>query len=275
MKYRLIVSDFDGTLRKTDGSVSDGTKAAIRDFRNAGGVFAICTGRMLTSILPIARELGLEGLVVAFQGNMIADISSGEVLFKSGIDPDSAAEICRVLEERGEHIHIYTEDEFFVNVQDEALEIYESVVKCKGTVIDRERLSDKILRERLTVYKIMCMVPEERKIACYSDLNQMFGDRFYVTYSAAFLVEITTKNCNKGTAMGFLCERYGILQSESIAVGDNFNDAPMLQFAGLGIAVRNASAALKEVSDLIVESNDDDGVAHVIRRFGLGEKCDG
>ena len=80
LTYGLIVSDFDGTLRRTEGGISERNVRAIGRYVDAGGVFAFCTGRMLSSIMPYAKELGLKGLVAAYQGATIADIESGALL---------------------------------------------------------------------------------------------------------------------------------------------------------------------------------------------------
>lgn len=74
LRYKLIASDFDGTLRRSDGTVSEETKRVVNEFISRGGIFAICTGRMTLSILPHARALGLKGLLVAYQGGVIRDI---------------------------------------------------------------------------------------------------------------------------------------------------------------------------------------------------------
>ena len=78
INYPLIISDFDGTLLGSDGAVSDATKRKIDEYIAAGGTFGICTGRMFTSILPRARELGLKGLVASYQGSVITDIKGGK-----------------------------------------------------------------------------------------------------------------------------------------------------------------------------------------------------
>ena len=67
LHYKLIVSDFDGTLRRTEGGISEGNARAIEEYVRAGGVFALCTGRMMSSILPYARRLRLRGLDAAYQ----------------------------------------------------------------------------------------------------------------------------------------------------------------------------------------------------------------
>lgn len=80
INYGLIVSDFDGTLIDDNQQILPEVREAIEKYIAAGGVFAVCTGRMLSSILPRVRELGLKGLVIAYQGTVIADIETGKLL---------------------------------------------------------------------------------------------------------------------------------------------------------------------------------------------------
>ena len=98
MKYRLFVSDFDGTLVRDDGSISPRNIEAVARFRRSGGIFAVCTGRMLSSIRPRLKELGLqEGIVVAFQGAQIADIGTGKLLKDEAFSEEEALEVVRFL----------------------------------------------------------------------------------------------------------------------------------------------------------------------------------
>lgn len=73
INYPLIISDFDGTLLRTDGTISEETKSAISGYIAAGGTFGICTGRMYTSILPRAKALGLKGIVASYQGSVLTE----------------------------------------------------------------------------------------------------------------------------------------------------------------------------------------------------------
>lgn len=267
--YRLIISDFDGTLRRSDGTVGENTLEAIRAFLRRGGVFAICTGRMTASILPIARELKLPGLAVSFQGGTISEIETGKRIFEAPFAREDAISITRKLEELGHHVHIYTEDEFYCNVDDPYLHMYEDIVGVKGKI--EPCLHRFISESGRKILKIIAMVRTEDKLPVYQQFCELFGERFYVTYSAANLVEITPKGQDKGTALRFLAEYYGIDPKDSIALGDNWNDAPMLEVAGLGVAVENAAEELKRVADLVTASNDEDGVGQIVRKYGLGE----
>ena len=146
LKYGLIVSDFDGTLRRTEGGVSEGNARAVRDFLAAGGKFALCTGRMPSSILPYARQLGLKGLVAAYQGAIIQDVESGKILRDHRIAWQDAADICAYLQNYDYHIHVCDGDDFYVNKDDEALAEYERICAVFG-IVAKQPLSE-LVRER-------------------------------------------------------------------------------------------------------------------------------
>ena len=80
MKYKLVASDFDDTMVDDSLVIGEKTKSAIKTYIEKGGRFLLCTGRMISAILPYARELGLHGEIVGYQGTVIADIDSGKFL---------------------------------------------------------------------------------------------------------------------------------------------------------------------------------------------------
>lgn len=80
------------------------------------------------------------------------------------------------------------------------------------------------------------------------------------------------QGCDKGGALRYLAEYYNIPIGQTVAIGDNYNDLPMLKAAGFGVAVENGEEALKRQAGFVTKSCDDNGVAYVIRKFGFGEK---
>lgn len=272
IKYPLIISDFDGTLLRSDGTISETTKKKIDEYIAVGGTFGICTGRMFTSILPRARELGLKGLVASYQGSVITDIESGALLVDGYIPAEAAAEICKVFEKLDLHIHVYTLNEFYVNRRDEALEVYEKICNVKGNVIEKEPLSAFVFRNALKIRKVLAIVRIEDKKRIFKTVSDELGEKFYVTYSTANLVEVTGRTYSKGTAVKFMAEYYGVPIERTVAAGDSLNDLPMLQAAGLGLAVKNADEALKDKVQSFPFSNDEDAIGNIIESYGFAEK---
>ncbi|MBE7093236.1 MAG: HAD family phosphatase [Clostridiales bacterium] len=268
LKYPLIVSDFDGTLLRSDERIADETISAIKAYQNAGGNFALCTGRTLASALPIVRGLGLTGLVACFQGSVVADIESGELVVDGYMERSGAVAVCRAIEEMGLHFHVYDTDEYYSNMDDAWLKHYERIVGVKAVLKEDEPLSAFVDKGAIKVRKILILLPPEERERVYNCLCTEFGEEYYVTYSAAFLVEITNRAYSKATALEKIAQYYSVLPEDTIAVGDSLNDLPMIERAGLGIAVGNAEAALKSKANVaLAYSNDEDAIGEIIRRY--------
>lgn len=270
MRYDLFLSDFDGTLVRADGTISQRNIAAIAEYRRRGGIFAVVTGRMMASIRPRLKELGLkEGLVAAYQGAMIADIATGELLKDDVLPPEDCLRAVRLFESRDLHIHIYADDILYSNRDDEALKTYERICGVKGRIVGSELLSEKIAREGLRVVKVLAMVPKEDCIAVKDWTERALGEKFSVSCSSDYLVEVTGRDADKGSAVRFLSAHYGIPVERIAAIGDQFNDLPLLMAAGGRFAVANAVEELKQCA-IAVPSVEDNGVAVTIEKYAMG-----
>ena len=269
MRYKLFLSDFDGTLVRADGTVSEENRRAIGAYRRAGGIFTVVTGRMMTSILPRLHELGLDGgLAVAYQGAMISDVRTGKVLKQSGFSMDHALKCIRYFEKCGYHVHVYTGDTFYSNMDDEPLHVYEQICRVKGKI--EPNLSDMVSAKSLNVIKVLAMVDASDRDRVKAAAERELGDEFFVTCSSPYLVEVMPKGQNKAGAVDFLSEYYRIPKEEIAAIGDQLNDLPMLERAGGRFAVFNAETELKNHAT-VVASCEENGVAEALMKYALGE----
>ena len=273
INYSLIVSDFDGTLVNEDGTISEKNKQAIADYVASGGAFAISTGRMPDGILSRARELGLTGLVSCCQGAIIADIATGDFVFEGRIPYETTLTIVKKMEEMGLHIHIYDDWDYYCNMDDAALKIYEQAVKSKAILVLDKPLSQFIEEKKFASYKVLAMVPAEEN-ECI--LNELAAENFAgcaLTKSSEYLVEVINSQYSKGTAVEFLANYCRVSLERTVAIGDQRNDMPMIERAGLGVAVNNADALLKEKADYVcARTNEEGAVAEVIAKFGFKEE---
>jgi hypothetical protein len=163
---------------------------------------------------------------------------------------------------------VYTLDKFYVNRKDEHLAAYEEVCRVKGEIVDTLPLSEYVLEQGLKVCKVLVMVYPSDKARIFEALSSRFGERYYVTYSASSLVEITVKTHSKGTAVRFMAEHYHVPLEKTIAVGDSLNDLPMLSAAGLGIAVKGADERLNGKAVSFPYSNDENAIGRIIEEYG-------
>lgn len=270
INYQLIASDFDGTLLTSDQKIPQNVVDAISQYVNDGGIFAVCTGRMLSSILPRVRSLNLKGLVVAYQGTVIADIETGKILKKGGMSNDDAVKACEYLEKVGATASVYADEVMYTNLSkdDELLKIYERITGVNAVCIKDMPLSQFTKQKGFICQKVSSLVLPEKRDELYADLKQNLQGNYDITCSAVILVEISPSTDTKGEAVKFLCDYYGVPIEKSIAVGDNLNDKSMIVTAGLGIAVGNASNELKTFADHVADTNDNGAIAQIIKQFG-------
>lgn len=266
----LIVSDFDGTLIDDNQRILPEVRAAIEKYVAAGGVFAVCTGRMLSSILPQVRALGLKGLVIAYQGTVIADIESGKIIKTGGIDYKNAVDVCKQIENLGFGINIYSDEKIYTTypIDNPYLQRYERIIGVKAIHIDRAA-SEFIEKNEMQCQKILSIVAENEREALFTELGKRLGDRFDVTCSATVLVEVSPLGDNKGEALKFLANYYNVPIEKTVAVGDNLNDLSMVVVAGVGCAVGNAAQPLKDAANFISVTNNEGALAQIIEKFGL------
>ena len=272
IRYGLVVSDFDGTLIDEKGEIDENTKEAIAKYRNSGGVFAISTGRLPRGVLNHAKGLGLKGALACCQGAVILDIETEEVLFKGVIPNAVAVKVCKKLEEMDLHIHAYDVWEYYANKDDEPLKYYEKVTDTHAVRILDKPLSQFLEETGLDVCKLLAIIEPERNEALIETLQNESFAGCVITKSAEFLVEILCEKYSKGTAVAFLAEHYNVPLAKTVCVGDQWNDIPMMKKAGLGVAVQNADAKLKENADLVLEySNCEGAVGKLIEKYAYTE----
>ncbi len=272
IRYPLIASDFDGTLARKDGTVGEKTKKAIDEYIASGGTFALCTGRMPSAILPKARELGLKGLLCCGQGSIILDIESGKPIMQGRLPHDLSVRICKAVEELGLHTHAYDLSEYYSNMDDEPLRMYEEAVKVKAKRVLDKPLWKYIEETGMCPFKFLMMVEPDKSAEYIDKISAMKFEDCVITKSAKFLIEVCNLKYSKATALEFLANKYNVPIEETIAIGDQWNDLPMIKKAGLGLAVANAAEELKAVATTLPYTNNEDAVAYVIENYAYIEE---
>lgn len=272
IKYPLIVSDFDGTLGNNDSTVSIENKKAIQAYMAAGGTFVLSSGRLPYGCLHIVRELGLKGPLACGQGSVIVDIESGQPIFSSAIDKETTVSICQKMESLGLHIHVYDLWEYYCNMDDEPLKMYEKAVGKKANLVLDKPISEFVKEKGMGAVKVLAMVEPQYTEQVMKELSKMNFAGCTVVKSASFLVEVANVSYSKGTALRFLSEHYNIPLSKTIAIGDQHNDVPMIEAAGLGFAVKNADEQLKKIAIVSEYTNEESAVAKIIEKYAYTEE---
>lgn len=270
INYRLIISDYDNTLTSGKNQIPKKVRKAIKEYVDSGGIFAICTGRMLRSIMPQAKKLVLKGLLAANQGIVIADIESGKFIKNGGMTADETAYVCRAIEKLNQHINLYSGDDLYTDIpkNNKYLKQYEKIVQIKSIHIDGNA-SDFAQKSDLTYHKVAILIDPNERQRVYESLSNELGDKFDVTCSANVLVEVSPYGETKGKAVEFLAKHYGVPINKTIAVGDNLNDLTMIEVAGIGACVGNGVEELKRAANYVSLPSSKGGIAQIIERYGF------
>ena len=271
INYRLIVSDFDGTLVSDDGTISEENKNAIARYVADGGAFAISTGRLHYSILDRARELGLKGLVACCQGTIIMDIESGKLVQEPMFSHETTLAICKKMEELGLCYQVYDFENYYANNTSAGLRHYERMVGKTAVSITDKPLSKFVEEKKMRTYKVLAMVDPKDNERLRKEIDKAGFKDCAVTKSFDYLIEVIGARHNKGTAVEFLANYYNVPLEKTIGVGDQWNDLPMIEKAGLGIAVQNADPKLKENALVCEFTNEQSAIAEIIKKHAYTE----
>jgi Cof subfamily protein (haloacid dehalogenase superfamily) len=266
MKYKLIACDFDGTMyggRKPE--IPEENKKAIDAYREAGGRFIFSTGRMYRSIRPYAKELGLTGEIIVYQGAAVYDIETGEKHLELPLPTMDAVEILKFFEAKKCHCQIYYNDIYYVVEENEFVKHYVSYCGIPMNLTGKP-LSEYVIQCEIEPIKIMAIADSSIMDKLKVEAEETFRDKgkYGFAQSSGIFLEVTSVKANKGVALKFLAERYGVAREETLAIGDSSNDIAMIRYAGLGVAVDNAMPELKREADYIGLDAGENAVADII-----------
>ena len=173
MRYPLFISDFDNTLGHAPGNIAEEDISAIREFSANGGKFVICTGRMFSSIRQICKKYDLKGLVVSYQGAMINDIESGESLFSSGIEYNTATDVVNSLIKEGFETMVDINDTLYFDKRTPLTEFYEKATDIRGLLINS--VPNFLQEQKKIVLKVCGLGDKERVDDTVDKLNKVYG----------------------------------------------------------------------------------------------------
>lgn len=260
-RYKLIAIDLDDTLLDSQLKISPRVKTLIQQLREKGIVVTLATGRMYLSSRPIAIELGLDLPLITYQGALVKNCISGETLLHQTLAVEYAREIIGLAREKGLHINLYLDDQLYMEkltVDGEAYARLAGIPVC--LVPDLAVLPG-------NPTKVLLIGEEPYLDKLQVVLKGHYDNKIHITKSKPNFLEFTNPQANKGTALAELAKYYGFSRSETMAIGDSFNDLEMLEYAGLGVAMGNACREIKDRADYVTVTNDEDGVAEALQKF--------
>jgi len=252
----LIASDLDGTLLRSDDSVSQRTLAALARTVAAGIRFVLVSARSADWLTPEATRLGLGAIVICNNGALVYDIEGGRMLIHRPLEPETTRELVDSLRRAAPGVAFGCDRPSGFTAEP----AYQPLHRPPDS-IPRADLPA-LLAEPIT--KLVLQHPDLPQADLHRLVSELGGERIEACYSGAGLVEISAAGVTKGSALAELCAELEIERDAVIAFGDMLNDISMLEWAGRGIAVANAHAEVLVAADEVTASNDEDGVALVL-----------
>ena len=261
MLPRIVATDLDGTLLRSDGTLSERTRAALLAVQAAGARVVLCTARPVRWVRPIAAAAGIGGCAVCANGAVTWDFDAEAMVTEDAIAPEVAAAVVAAVGERFaggawavEHAAGFGHEA--------AYEPHWPVPPGTAVAPVRELLGTPPL-------KLLFRHPDHSPDAMLTAARSALAGVAELSHSnsADGLLEISAPGIDKGAGLARLCATLAAGPADVIAFGDMPNDLALLRFAGHGVAVANAHPEVLAVADEVTLSNDEDGVAAVLERL--------
>jgi Cof subfamily protein (haloacid dehalogenase superfamily) len=264
MKYKMLVLDMDDTLLNDDHTISNENKGMLSKARELGVHIVLASGRPTPAMTAYAKELQLDNsYMISYNGAVITDLKEDKVIFEQTLTQRQIHELYDYSLKSKTHIITYVNGKIVSETDSEYIEIEKNI-----TGLEHNKVVS--FKDEVQSSAVKCILLEEPGYLKEVERDlKVAMPHLSVSMSKPFFLEVAQNGIDKGASIKFLAEKLGILQSEIIAVGNAGNDLTMIEYAGLGVWVDNVEPELRDKGDVIVASNNNHGVAEVIKRFIL------
>lgn len=265
MSIKLVVTDMDGTFLDGSSKISEKNMEAVRKLSELGIHFSPVTGRGTPGLLQFQPILEQKEPCVTYNGCMVVDPVTGEILYHLTLTESDARKVVSLAKEMDANLFIWSNNKPYTLADNEAKKIYERYAGMPIEVVDSV---EPLIKQGVTKFLLLdgIRAHADRWQAAYAARAEEF-DSICVVMSGDGFLDIFNSNASKGTAVEELARSYGISREEIIALGDGFNDVPMLEYAGLGIAMANSEPDVQARADYVTGANTEDGVAQALEKF--------
>ena len=263
LPYRLCAIDLDDTLLGPDHQISERNFRAVQAIRELGVTVVVASGRMHEAALPYVKQLALDTPIISYNGAMVKHPLTEEVWLQEKIPAKIAATLIAYCAENSLQLNFYLKDRLYSAAYTPWLKLYHERTQAPMEVLPdfATRLQGK------EPIKLIIVDSPEVTEGLLPYFQNLFGDQLYVTKSNIEYLEFMPPMANKGKALEQVAQHFGVTAAQTIAFGDSWNDLPMIEWAGLGVAVGNAKPALIAAADRVAPRSDEDGVAVVLEEI--------
>lgn len=262
----MLVLDMDDTLLTDDHKISDLNKKVLLQAQAKGVYVVLASGRPTSAMTSYAKELELDlndSYIISFNGAIISQAKDDQVLFEQKLTVEQIHDLYDYSVKTNTHIITYLDDEIISETDSEYIEVEKEITR----MAHRKVANFKDYIDRPAVKCILLENPAYLK-SVENDLIEAMP-HLSVSMSKPFFLEAAQQGIDKAASLKLLAEKLNIHQSEIIAVGNAGNDLTMIEYAGLGVWVDNVTPELRDRANVIVASNNNDGVAEVVQKYIL------
>lgn len=267
---KVLVLDIDGTLTNSKKHITENTKKSIIHIMEEGHIVMLASGRPTPGMRKYEKELELEkygGYLLSFNGARIINCRTGDIVFQKTLPPVILPGLYKFADENNCGLMTYLSDNIILGTRSD--EYVELEAKINGMPI--KEVANLLSFVDFEMNKCLMTAPIEKAPAFEEKLNEMYGDIISVYRSEPFFIEIMPKGVDKASSLNRMLAAVGLKRDNVICCGDGFNDMTMIRYAGIGVAMANAQEKVKQAADFITDSNDEDGIVKVIKKFILNE----
>ncbi|WP_241759253.1 Cof-type HAD-IIB family hydrolase [Pyxidicoccus parkwayensis] len=267
MTIKLLIADVDGTMVTKDKVLTVKTQEAVARLRASGIQFTVTSGRPPRGMASLVSALGLTAPLAAFNGGMYVKPDLTTVLAQRTLPPDIARQAVDYLLQAGMDVWVYQATDWFLRDPSAFRVARErSNVGFDPTVVEDLHA---VLEAPI---KIVGVSEDTARVAhCEAELSRRLGTDASAARSTSYYLDVTHPEANKGMVVREAARLLHLPLEQIAAIGDMLNDLPMLSIAGMGIAMGNANEEVQRLSRHVTRSNDEDGFAHAVDTFLLGQ----
>ena len=272
-RIRLVAIDVDGTLLRSDGQLADPVAAALHRAQRAGAVVVLATARSPRLNRDVVDALRLQQPTINCNGAIIWNPLDDRAQYHESIPPEVGRAVVEATRRADPDLVVEIDvlDRCFTDRIDPRLQVHVSRLVQPDHIGPLDRVLDG------PSTRINLIAPPERLAKVVELLQRDFWTqrRVGLYLSHPSMVQVTAPLADKGIALQRVARRLKAQREEVMAIGDGLNDLGMLEWAGFGVALANASSQVKSVADAVAPSNDENGVAWAVERWvvrgGRGE----
>ena len=269
MNTKIFFADLDGTLLDKHKQITPLTYQTLKEWTDKGHKLVLCSGRAMDSIIHVRETLGLGDFsnmyLIGYNGGEIYDCATKTLLNRIPLSYEAAKKCFEIAKKYNIHIQVFSDTHIITEKENEELIFYKRTIHTP--VIFTDDFMPYLDKEPCKCLAVFLHNKEMRE-PFSKEITEILGNEVTVMPSTPEYIEIFHKTSGKGFSVKWLCNHLNIPLENALAAGDEMNDVSMIEAAGVGIAMENGRDFLKEIADIVTETDhNNDGLVPILKQY--------